>query len=373
MILGLKGKVKGMYSDLQKIRAGTLKVLESPKGSVVLGKKDLSMVEYLGAMYPDGKDKDGVFDIQHVYNELGINPNVMTVEQLIDLDPDTRWLVPEIFRDAIRKGIRSTPNYSRLVAASETIPQPQHNMPYWDLSDAEPDPLQQGETIGKGSVTYGSKMVSVSKQGLGVSITYEALQFSSLNMVSIFLEDVGIKLGQKLDKALVDILVNGDQANGSESAAVIGVNNPVTGLLYRDLLYAWIRGSRLGRMYSTMVASEAMANTIMNLTEFKDKQAGTPQQSVVLNATIPSQSQVFLTGQLDDTQVVLMDVARALVQLTATPLTVEGEKIISKQIQDTYATITTGFANIFRDARVVIDASLDVASNDFPAYMTPNF
>lgn len=372
-MIGLKGKVTEMYNDLQKVRAGTLKILNSPKGDVVLGKKDMSMIEYLGVMYPDGKDKDGVFDIQHVYNELGINPNVMTVEQLIDLDQDTKWIVPEIFRDAIRKGIRSSPNYTKLVAASETIAQPQQNMPYWNLSDAEPKSVNQGETIPKGTVSYGSKLVTITKQGMGVSLTYEAIQFSSLNMLSIFLEDVGIKLGQKLDKALVDILVNGDQANGDESAAVIGVSNPVIGLLYKDLLYAWIRGSRLGRLYSTMVASEVSANTIMNLTEFKDKQAGTPQQSVVLNATIPSQSQIYLTGQISETQVILMDVARALVQLTATPLTVEGEKIISKQIQDTYASITTGFANIFRDARVIIDSSLDVATNDFPAYMTPNF
>ena len=32
---------------------------------------------------------------------------------------------------------------------------------------------------------------------------------------------------------------------------------------------------------------------------------------------------------------------------------------------------TTGFGVIFRDARVIIDDSLDVGTNDFPSWMEP--
>jgi len=145
-------------------------------------------------------------------------------------------------------------------------------------------------------------------------------------------------------------------------------------LLYTDLVAAWIRGSRLGRLYDTIIAGEAMANKIMNLTEFKDKQAGTPQQSMVLNEILPSQSQVFVSAQVPADKIILLDKRFALVKLTSAPLLVEGEKIVSKQIQGSYASITTGFANIFRDARVVIDQSLarvDGGGNDFPSWMTP--
>jgi hypothetical protein len=123
-----------------------------------------------------------------------------------------------------------------------------------------------------------------------------------------------------------------------------------------------------------MIAGEVMGNVILNLKEFKDKVLGTPEQSIVVNETLPQQSQLFISAQVPDNQVILLDKRFALAQMTSAPLLIEGEKIISKQIQATYASITTGFANIFRDARLLVDQSATLVpgvSNDFPAYMTP--
>ena len=366
MILGLKGKMKEIHKDLEKIRAGTVE----PTG-LLAGKRDVTLVEYLGVNFKDGCGKDGVFDIQHLYNELGINPNKMTIEQLIDLDQDSRWLVPEIFRDAIRKGLRTQPFYNSLTAVQETVAQPQVNMPYLNLSDAEPAETEEAETISKGTVSYGNKVVNITKKAIGIEITDEALKYSSINLVTIFIQDMGIKLGQLLNNSFVDVLVNGDQDDGSEAAAVIGIDNTTTGLLYRDLLYAWIRASRLGRLYSAQIAGEQVSNSILNLTEFKDKQAGTPQQSIVVNAVLPSQSQLYVSAQVTADQVILLDPRFAIAQLTSAPLQVEGDRIVNKQINGSYASITTGFANIFRDARVIIDRSLPLSGNDFPDFMTP--
>ena len=68
-------------------------------------------------------------------------------------------------------------------------------------------------------------------------------------------------------------------------------------------------------------------------------------------------------------QIIFVDPSFAFVQLTASPLLVEGEKIVSKQIESAYATITTGFANVFREARVILDVSLPFAGNGFPDWM----
>jgi len=367
MHLGLKGKIKQTYETLQMIRSGNAK--SPPAG--LCGKCDVSLIEYLGVAYPEGCSKDGIFDINHLYNELGIDPNKMTVSQLIDLDQDSRWLVPEIFRDAIRKGIRTSPFYNKLVAASESVSQPQVNMPYLELSDAEPQDTEEAETISKGSISYGNKTTEILKQAIGVSITYEAIQYTSINLLTIFIQDVGVKLGHKLNNEAVDVLINGDQPSGSEAAATIGVANTATGMTYQDLLYAWIRASRLGRRYDSIVTSEEGANLLLNLDEFKQKQAGTPIASLVLNETLPSQSQVFVSGQLTGDQYILLDPRFSMVQLTSSPLNVEGDKIVSKQIEEAYASVTTGFGIIFRDARVVIDDTLDVAANDFPTWMQP--
>ena len=370
MLSALKGKIQGIHKELQAARSGS-----KPLKDKLSSKRDVTLLEYLSTYFPEGNDKNGVFEMSHLYNELGINPNVMTIQQLIDLDQDSRWLVPEIFRDAIRKGIRTAPFYPKLIVDSETVAQPQVNMPYLELSDAEPGTVNEGEDPNKGSVSYGYKTVKIVKNMINVEITYEAIQYSTINLLSIFLQDVGTKFGMKLNNSLIDIAINGDQDDGSENAAVVGIENTTTGLLFKDLLYSWIRGSRLGRLYSSMIAGEVMANKILNLTEFKEKQAGTTQQNISVNELLPNQSQLYVSAQVPDNQVILVDPRAAFVQLTSSPLLVEGDQLVNKQIKETVVSITTGFANVFRDARHIIDASLTNAygggSNDFPSFMTP--
>lgn len=366
MILGLAGKIQEIKHDLSKIRAGNLQ----PTGALA-GRRDLSLVDYLSAMYPAGCDATGVFDVHHLYAELKIDPSVMTVSQVIDLDQDSKWLIPEIFRDAVRKGLRTTPIYNNLIAANETVKQPQVNLPYINLSEATPERVLQGETIPLGTISYGNKLVEISKQGIGIQITDEALRYTSINLLAIFLQDTGIKLGQKLNDSAIDVLINGDQAGGGEASAVVGVDNTTPGLTYADILKIWIRASRLGRSFTSIVAGEAMANKILNLAEFKNKEQGTPKESIVVNETLPSQSQLYVSAKVPANQAIFVDPALALVQLTANPLTVEADRLVSKQVNESYATVTTGFANIFRDARVIVDESVTIGAYPFPAWMTP--
>lgn len=363
--LSFRGKIQQTYEELQKIRRGTM---VAPLA--LNGVRDINLVQYLGSKFPEGcTNKDGSFDMNHVYSELGINPDVMTVANLIDLDQDSKWLTPEIFRDSIRKGFRTSPFYNQLIAASVNVAQPQVNMPYIDLSDAEPKPLEEAENISKGTVSYGNKTVEIKKEGIGIDITYEALQYTTINLMTIFLQDIGVKLGHRLNGKLIDIAINGDQADLSQNAAVIGVENVVLGLQYSDILRLWIRGSLLGRYYTSMIANETMAGTIMALAEFKDKNQGTTEKTLAVNGTLPSQAKLFVSTKVPDNQIIFVDPSFAFVQLTASPLLVEGEKIVSKQIESAYATITTGFANVFREARVILDVSLPFAGNGFPDWM----
>ena len=109
-------------------------------------------------------------------------------------------------------------------------------MPHIDLSDAEPQPTAEAENISKGKVSYGNKMVEVTKEAIGIDITYEAIAYTTINLMMIFIQDIGVKLGHRLNAKLVDVAINGDQADASESAAVIGVGNVNLGLQYDDIL-----------------------------------------------------------------------------------------------------------------------------------------
>ena len=56
--------------------------------------------------------------------------------------------------------------------------------------------------------------------------------------------DFGVQLGYALDTLAMDVVINGNQVDGSESAPVIGVGSTSDGIQYRDLLRVWVRASR---------------------------------------------------------------------------------------------------------------------------------
>ena len=352
---GLKGKVREAMAGLEQLRT-------HPKGGA-----DLTLRDYLALNYQTSPE--------HLYQALEIDPSSATVDLLLTGDIDKRWIVPEIFRDAIRVGLLKAPFYGRLIAGSQSIAQPSIVMPYTEISDAEPEKLGEAETIGVGSVSYGDKTVKVAKQGIGLQITYEAIRYSNLDFVAMFFQDMGIKLGKKLDKELVKVLRDGDQKDGSQSSAVVGVADTSKKVQWEDIVRVFVRLSLLGRNSTALIGNENLVNKLLNLPEIKNRQNPTaPMMNLTLESPLPQNQSIFVHNDMDDDQLMFIDVAQAAIQLTAAPLLVESEKIVQKQINGTYATITTGFANLFRDARVILDG--DVAKGDngaaggFPNYMS---
>lgn len=304
------------------------------------------------------------------YTKLGVNPAEDTIHNLFNTpNQSVRWLLPEIYRSSISLGLKNGPIYPDLIAAEEGIKQPSIIMPYINQADAMPRKVGEGETIEMGTLTYGHKTVKVYKVGRGIKIPYEMRNYCSLNVIAIFLKDLGLKMGKGLDGLAIDTLVNGDQVNGSESAPVIGIATANT-LIYKDFLKPWVRGSRLGRSYGNMVAGEDTMMDIMDLAEFKTKnQTGTTVATLNVKTPVPTASNLYCHGRVDADQIILVDQSKALIKLNAQPLLVESEKIVSNQTDATYATLTTGFANLFRDGRIIMDTSLAFGSNGFPTYM----
>jgi hypothetical protein len=67
--------------------------------------------------------------------------------------------------------------------------------------------------------------------------------FTPIDLAAIYFEELGTQLGSDLDAELVNIALNGDQADGSASSPVIGVTTAGT-LTYQDLSRAWIGSAR---------------------------------------------------------------------------------------------------------------------------------
>lgn len=320
------------------------------------------------------KDKWGFGSMDSFYNAIDLNPSMHSVENLYSLPefPGYRWIVPEIIRAAIRTGLRKNPIYASLIAAEETVTQPTVFMPNINMSDATPKKVNEAETIPTGTVSFNQKSVKIHKVGIGLKITDEVAQYSSLNILAIYLQDVGIKLGLALDNLAVDILINGDQDGGTESAPVIGTISG-TSFTYKDILRAWIRMGMIGRLPQVMLSNEDPALDILDLAEFKASGNAAPAaKKIDVRTPIPQSQDYFINGNMLDTdQLMLIDTTAALLKLNAQALKVESERMVDKQVNGTYVSLTTGFANLFRDARLIVDRSLAYSGNGFPSWMTP--
>jgi HK97 family phage major capsid protein len=245
--------------------------------------------------FPDMVQAKHNVTLENFMADLGINPAIDTIQNIFTSpDPDVRWVVPEIIREALLLGYRAAPIWPNIIAAEESTTGLTQIMPHLNMSDATPRKVGEAETIPVGTISYGQKKFSIYKIGKGIKIPYEVSQYSTLNVLKIFLRDFGTKLGHAQDTLAIDCLINGEQADGSETAPVIGIATANT-KAYKDFLKIWIRMSRMGRLPNTIVAGEDAALDTLDLSEFKTRQnAGPLVATINLKTPIPTSMNYFI-------------------------------------------------------------------------------
>jgi len=332
--------------------------------------KDVDFDHYVVTKYKS----EGITSFSRYLNDMGIDTSRETFNDLTNrvADYDVRWIIPEIWRTAIKAGLRRAPIYPQLISREIDVKNNILRMPYWNMSDAEPRKLNEGESIKMGTLSYGSTEMTISKMGRGITVTYETSRNVPIDLTVPFFEDFGIKMGYVLDAMAIDVAVNGNtNSGGTDSAPVIGVSNTTTGITYRDLLRVWARGSRLGINLSTTIANEEVAIDLMDLMEFKTRVVGTPIVNLNIKSPVPTSADVYVHSLIPDSQLLLVDKQRSLVKLNNTPLLIESEKDITNQTLVYVASITTGFAKVFKDSAVLLDGTVNVSANPIPDYMDP--
>lgn len=368
------GKEQLASKDLKKtilvdLKEGVQQLDALRTGSKTEKAIDMTFAEFAKARWGFAPSENGAADA--FYQALGIDPSSATIDTLYttpEVDNAHRWLIPEIFREAIRLGLRQGPIHPALTVTDQTVSQRSVIMPHINMSDAMVRKIGEAETIGTGTVSFGQKTVNLQKMGIGMEVPDEVLQYVSLNVVSLFMQDVGVKLGTGLDVMAIETLISGDQAGGGESAPVIGVKT-INEFAYKDILHTWLRMGRLGRMPQGMLLGEDAALEILELPEFKALAGKETLKTLDLTTAVPNSQKVWLHGSVPANQAMLVNTRSAMLKLTSQALRVENDRIVNKQINGTYATLTTGFANIFRDARLIIDKSLDFSAQGFPTWM----
>lgn len=354
--VGRSFNMKAFHTDMQQRREGEV--------------EDLTLKQFLTEVYGDS------YTPEKFYEDLGIDMSKMNVQKFLQTTELNRWLFPEIFRDAVRVGMEYTPFFRNLIIGEEMIGGGLTlTMPMMDLTAIDPNEVRlrdvnEGATIPEGQIiAWSEKSVTLRKKARGLKMTYESLMFTPINLAVIYFEEVGNRLGADLDRELVAVAINGDQADLSQAAPVIGATLAGT-LTYMDIARAWIRFKRLGRNSAAMLMSEADAVTVLNMDEFNKSQPAnqvSPSGVTLRIATpLPTSQDIYVHQDVPTGKIIFVDNARAFVQLTAMPLLVESEKIVSRQLQGEYVSLISGFANIFKDGRMVLDYTTNLSTNPGP-------
>lgn len=304
------------------------------------------------------------------FEKLGINSKIDTMQNIFTMpQQNIRWIVPEIIRAAITTGMRQAPFYPNIIASDQSINGLQVTMPMVNMSDAAPAKVNEAETIPLGDVSFGQKSVSLFKIGKGFKLTDEVKNYVSIDVLGIYLRDFGIQLGYAMDTLAMDVLMNGNKADGSESAPVIGVYETTKGITYKDLLHIWVRAARMGRNFTTMIGGEDQAIEMLNLPEFKERHSGTTEATLNIKSPVPNKADFYIHPGTPDQQLLMVDTSAALIKLTAKQLMLESERIVSNQTEAVYASLTTGFSKMYQDAVLLLAANKEFFEAGFPSFM----
>jgi len=342
-------QVEGIVRQLHASRVHTTQPVDSSLADFLQSEHKLSLAEF--------------------YAEIGVDPGFDTIQNFyMAADNDLRWVVPEIYREAISLGYRQAPLWPKLTAVEEATNGLSQIIPHINMSDALPKKLGESTTIPVGNLSYGEKKFSIYKYGRGLKISDEVKRYVSLKVVSIYLRDFGVKMGYGVDNLALETLINGEQAGGTEAAPIIGVGTTGT-LTFRDLLRVWIRMAKIGRKPSILINGEDMALDVMHMDEFYKKEQGKALYKLNKDVVLPTGADMYIHGGMSSSQIAIVDPTSSLIKLNAQPVTIESERIVSNQSEAIYVTFATGFAKLFTDATLILDSSQPFSSNGFPEEM----
>ncbi|MGE0133045.1 MAG: hypothetical protein AB7U82_33630 [Blastocatellales bacterium] len=401
----MRGRVQQWYRQLDAIRTHSKKP------------RDLSFREYLAEQGKEANDSQPLTP-ERVFAELGFDWATMTFKELtndedgfylaaelvreaidrgmrgitlreqmrrdqilravfsqapVTTDPSARYITPEFFTPAIMRGVVQGQYWDALINADLTVPQPKVTMPLMSLSDAGLEERTEASTIKEGTVTYGSKDVTIKERAKAIYFSDESVMFNTINLVSVFFEDLGRILASGLNGEAVRVLRDGDQGDGSEAALVIGVSNANT-FDYTDVIRVMIRMGMIGRPVQQVVAGEDMSNAWENLSEVKNNQNAGPKllPTRTRGVTRPTEWELFPAFNIPANKVLFSDPNSAMVALTAKPLTLEQDRIVARKLNGTFASIWKGFAIQQSTGRVIVDKSIAFAGNGWSAAFNGN-
>jgi len=347
--------------------------LKAYRGSDGVPGKEMGLEEFMKTRLKLSNSSGELLTLDHLFADMGLDPERISLDNLLTLSNDYKYLAPEVIRQFVVRGMELNVNYKDLIAASENVDGLVVTSPWIDYENPKLLPIGETETIPTSKFKWGYKTVRLSKKARALEWSDELILSVKLPVAKHWLQRVGVELGALLYADAIGTLVSGDQPSGTDTCAVVGVATAGS-LTFADFVNLWVRSRLISQNWGTLVSNETMANTLLALTEFKPTTGGLGQAAIALqsrNWVIPTSLPHLISSNIASDQILMIDPAQAMIQMVFRPLMVESDRIVMRQISGTAISILSGFATTERMARIILDKSIAFADNGFPSWMTP--
>ena len=362
------------FQNAETFRDKIYRPLQEYRGSDGTPGCECSLIEFLNDELGMTNAAGNSMTMPDIWDDLALDPDHTTVDNLLGLSGDLRYIAPEMIRQAIWMGIQSNQSYldlcrESLPAASLHVVQPRLYVPD-DL--AKMQPVGEAEWFPEGEVTWDTKSIRISKFAQGISMSDELILSTTVSQLDGFLERVGVLLGAKLFRNAVTTLRDGDQTDGSDACKTVGVDDTSKAPQFVNFLRVWTRGHMIVMSFEDMITSEEMANAILAIPQFQGTMyLGRLVELSSRNQIIPSNMGHHISSDMDDDDFILFDKRFGLQHYQFRGLMVESERIVQKQIQGTYVSVMEGFMTLLPHARVLVDTGATIQNAPWSAIFNP--
>ena len=309
----------------------------------------------------------GVLDKNNITDML--NNHTSFVANTKDFNEAYRFLIPELILAPIYLDYEAAVNYTNWIGTTHNlVGNSKATVPLILKGEMIPRRIGEAESIPFGTIKFGKKDVDTFKIGCGFSLTDEAIMNTKLSLLFKALAEVGVDMAIATDVEAFNILINGEQLDGSQSAPVIGVKTILDGFTYKDLRKSFGRMSRLKRNCTRLISSEDDGIDLSELQQFAGFAGQTNKVDfrTILGVPPTLVNDVFT---MPDGQIMLLDPNKAMDALSYGSMMTEKRRNPQNQTDEIFVSKHIGFFIVQRDGRLIVDKTKTIAANPFPAYM----
>lgn len=272
-----------------------------------------------------------------------------------------RPLFSPVVEDGLRLGLnRVAAQWQNLIARN--VPVDNLTYEYFEFDNGTPSAtgatgnadftlrrVAQGAPIPVARVTVSGKSYTLKKQGRGIEWTDEA-KLAPIDLAALWFQQVGLQLGWDYHNQIVDMLLTGYFADGSDAAPVLATATPAT-ITYQDLLTAvGTMQTVYGYTPTTMVMSLTRSVAVRTMANT----AGYPWfPNGIEGAGLPP---ITLSSRVPNDQIIFVDTGFALMRLVQKEFGTEFARDVTTQTEGSYGTSVELTVPLFAEARLVLDS-----------------